>query len=42
MVVSDHSPCTPQLKKLDTGDFLGAWGGIAGLQLGLSVLWTVM
>jgi allantoinase len=41
MVVSDHSPCTPALKKLDSGDFLGAWGGIAGLQLGLSVLWTL-
>ncbi len=41
MVVSDHSPCTPQLKKLDTGDFLGAWGGISSLQLGLSVLWTL-
>lgn len=41
MVVSDHSPCTPALKRLDTGDFLGAWGGIAGLQLGLSVLWTL-
>ncbi|MBS1149613.1 MAG: Allantoinase [Myxococcaceae bacterium] len=41
MVVSDHSPCTPQLKKLDTGDFLEAWGGIASLQLGLSVLWTL-
>jgi allantoinase len=40
MVVSDHSPCTPQLKRPETGDFLQAWGGIAGLQLGLSVLWT--
>ena len=40
MVVSDHSPCTPQLKKPETGDFMGAWGGIAGLQLGLSVLWS--
>ncbi len=44
MVVSDHSPCTPQLKKLDDGDdqgsFMAAWGGIAGLQLGLSALWT--
>ncbi len=38
MVVSDHSPCTPDLKRLDSGDFLAAWGGIAGLQLGLSVL----
>ena len=41
MVVSDHSPCTPQLKKLESGDFLSAWGGIASLQLGLSVLWTL-
>ncbi|MFO0587063.1 MAG: allantoinase AllB [Polyangiaceae bacterium] len=40
MVVSDHSPCTPPLKRPETGDFLGAWGGIAGLQFGLSVLWT--
>lgn len=40
MVVSDHSPCTPQLKKLEQGDFLGAWGGISSLQLGLSVLYT--
>ena len=40
MVVSDHSPCTPALKLPEQGDFLGAWGGIASLQLGLSVLWT--
>ena len=39
-IVSDHSPCTPQLKKLDTGDFLGAWGGISSLQLGLPNIWT--
>ena len=35
LVVSDHSPCIPGLKLLDTGDFLSAWGGIASLQLGL-------
>lgn len=40
MVVSDHSPCTPQLKRTETGDFMAAWGGIASLQLGLSALWT--
>ncbi|MBV9242551.1 MAG: allantoinase AllB [Acidobacteria bacterium] len=40
MVVSDHSPCTPHLKSLDTGDFLEAWGGIAALQFGLAVMWT--
>jgi allantoinase len=39
-VVSDHSPCTPELKRFDTGDFGDAWGGIAGLQLGLPAVWT--
>ncbi len=40
MVVSDHSPCTAGLKRLDTGRFDEAWGGISSLQLGLPVLWT--
>jgi allantoinase len=40
MVVSDHSPCTPDLKRLDVGDFGLAWGGIAGLQVSLPVVWT--
>jgi allantoinase len=39
-VVSDHSPCTVELKRFDVGDFGLAWGGIAGLQLGLSAMWT--
>jgi len=39
-VVSDHSPCTPELKRPDTGDFSAARGGIASLQLGLSVMWS--
>jgi allantoinase len=39
-VASDHSPCTPALKHPESGDFLGAWGGVAGLQLSLPVLWT--
>lgn len=39
-IVSDHSPCTLELKKLDVGDFMGAWGGISTLGLGLSLLWT--
>ena len=42
MVVSDHSPCTPDLKLLETGDFLEAWGGIAALQFSLPVMWTQM
>jgi len=41
MVVSDHSPCTPDMKALDTGDFGVAWGGISSLQLGLPVMWSV-
>lgn len=39
-VVSDHSPCPPELKAADTGDFDQAWGGIASLQLGLPLVWT--
>ncbi|KAI5474238.1 allantoinase [Pseudohyphozyma bogoriensis] len=39
-VVSDHSPCTVELKRLEEGDFMKAWGGIGGLGLGLSLLWT--
>ncbi|RDG33021.1 allantoinase AllB [Streptomyces corynorhini] len=36
-VVSDHSPCTTDLK---TPDFATAWGGISSLQLGLPAIWT--
>lgn len=39
-VVTDHSPSTADLKELDSGDFGRAWGGVASLQLGLSVTWT--
>lgn len=39
-IVSDHSPCTPELKKFETGDFHDAWGGISSLQLGLPNIWT--
>ncbi len=38
-VVSDHSPCPPELKVPD--DFGAAWGGISSLQLGLSAMWTM-
>jgi allantoinase len=41
-VVSDHSPCPPEMKRPETGDFMAAWGGIASLQLGLSAVWTGM
>lgn len=38
MVVSDHSPSPWTLK--NTGDLATAWGGIASLQVSLSVVWT--
>ena len=40
MVVSDHSPCPPELKKRESGDFAQAWGGISSLGLTLAVTWT--
>ena len=39
-VVSDHSPCPPELKQTESGDFGAAWGGISSLQLALPVTWT--
>lgn len=39
-VVTDHSPATPELKKLDSGNLKQAWGGIAGIQFSLPVFWT--
>ena len=40
MVVSDHSPCTPDLKLPGEKDFMNSWGGLSSLQFGLSLLWT--
>jgi allantoinase len=40
MVVSDHSPCPPEMKLRQLGDFRKAWGGISSLQLRLPVMWT--
>ncbi|WP_080796834.1 allantoinase AllB [Corynebacterium pacaense] len=37
---SDHSPCTIDLKRLDTGSFGDAWGGIASIQVSLPVVWS--
>ncbi|MFF5261659.1 allantoinase AllB [Actinomadura viridis] len=39
-IVSDHSPCTPELKRRGDGDFGTAWGGIASVQLALPAVWT--
>jgi allantoinase len=42
MVTTDHSPCPPELKRLEEGRWDLAWGGIASLGLALPVLWTGM
>jgi len=40
LVATDHSPCPPEMKKVEAGDFREAWGGIASLQLALPAVWT--
>ena len=39
-IATDHSPCPPEMKRKDTGDFMAAWGGIASLELALPAVWT--
>jgi allantoinase len=39
-VATDHSPATPNLKEIESGNFMKAWGGIASIQFALPVLWT--
>jgi allantoinase len=44
LIASDHSPCPPAMKGptsgQEAGDFAKAWGGIASLSLGASILAT--
>jgi allantoinase len=40
MIVTDHSPCPPDMKHEETGRFDEAWGGIASLSVALSVIYT--
>ena len=40
LVASDHSPCPPEMKCRDTGDFTHAWGGVASLETSLAAVWT--
>jgi allantoinase len=40
LVATDHSPCPPEMKRLDERSFRTAWGGIASLSLALPVVWT--
>ena len=40
MIVTDHSPCPPEMKRRDEGRFDRAWGGIASLSVALPVIYT--
>jgi allantoinase len=40
LIATDHSPCPPNLKQLESGDFRSAWGGIASVSLALAIIWT--
>ncbi|MFZ0772955.1 MAG: allantoinase AllB [Candidatus Sulfotelmatobacter sp.] len=40
LVVTDHSPCPPPMKRLAEGNFRTAWGGIASLSVALPLMWT--
>jgi allantoinase len=40
LVVTDHSPCPPAMKRLAEGNFQTAWGGIASLSVALPLMWT--
>jgi allantoinase len=42
LIASDHSPCPPEMKGLDSGRFDTAWGGIASLSLGVSIMATIL
>ena len=39
-IASDHSPAPPNIKEIESGNLQKAWGGIAGLQFSLPVVWT--
>jgi allantoinase len=39
-VASDHSPCTPDMRCMETGNMRLAWGGLSGLQYQLPATWT--
>ena len=41
-IATDHSPASPSIKEIETGDLKKAWGGIAGLQFLLPASWTAL
>lgn len=40
LIATDHSPCPPERKCLEEGDFRKAWGGISSLSMSLPAIWT--
>jgi len=40
LIATDHSPCPPEMKRMESGDFFAAWGGIASLELSLAAVWN--
>ena len=39
LIATDHSPCPPEMKRIEEGDFKGAWGGIASVSLALPAVY---
>jgi len=40
LIATDHSPCPPEMKCLESGSFRSAWGGISSLSVSLPAVWT--
>jgi allantoinase len=40
LIATDHSPCPPEMKRRDEGNFRTAWGGISSLSVALPLVWT--
>ncbi len=41
-ITTDHSPASPAIKEIESGNLQKAWGGIAGLQFLLPASWTAL
>jgi allantoinase len=42
LIATDHSPCPPEMKCIEEGNFATAWGGISSVSVALPVVWTGM
>ena len=40
LIATDHSPCPPAMKRIESGRFDQAWGGIASLSVALAAVYT--